>query len=214
MADRTGSTRKHRAETLRYWASCVYLKIFGWKVEGELPDSPHAVVIAAPHTSNWDMPHMLAVAWHLRIHVSWLGKHTLFPAWVRPFFTWLGGIPVDRRASSGVVAQIVHRFEESEDLYLVVPPSGTRTRQEYWKSGFYHIACGAKVPILCSFLDYSRKVGGVGLCLLPSGNMTEDMDRIRAFYEPIKGKYPGKQSRARLKEEDAAGKKTTGEDDE
>ncbi len=194
--------KSERAGNLRYWISRLYLWFFGWKVEGALPPSPKVIVIAAPHTSNWDMPHMLAVGWNLRMSVSWLGKREMFPAPVRAFFMRLGGIPIDRSSTSGVVGQVVENFEKADGLYLVVPPSGTRGKREYWKSGFYHIAVGAKVPLLCSFLDYSRKVGGVGLCFVPTGNMTEDMDRIREFYDGIDGKYPELQSRIRLKEED------------
>lgn len=99
----------------------------------------------------------------------------------------LGGIPVDRRAKNGVVQQISERFNTAEKLYLAVAPSGTRKGHTRWKSGFYHIALQAEVPIVLGFLDYRRKVGGLGPSIIPSGDIKADMDRIREFYSDIVG---------------------------
>jgi 1-acyl-sn-glycerol-3-phosphate acyltransferase len=161
-----------------------------------------AVVIAAPHTSNWDLPFMLALAYALGVRPSWLGKRELF----RWPFGWimrlLGGIPVDRSARGDMVRQAVERFDAG-GLFLVIPPSGTRGRAECWKSGFYHIARGARVPIACGYLDYARRVGGIGLVFTPSGDVRADMDRLRAFYAPIRGRYPAHTTPVRLREEDS-----------
>ncbi|MBX3182353.1 MAG: 1-acyl-sn-glycerol-3-phosphate acyltransferase [Polyangiaceae bacterium] len=164
-----------------------YLKRAGWTVSGELPDSPKAVVIAAPHSSNWDLPFMLAVAWTFRMQLNWLGKHTLFEGPGGGLMRRLGGIPVDRRARHGLVEQVATRIREADSMYLAVAPSGTRTGNTRWKSGFYHIAREAGVPIVLGFLDYGRRVGGVGPSLMPSGDVRADMDRIRAFYADIRG---------------------------
>ena len=179
------------------------LKVSGWKA---IPGSPHAgsyVIIAAPHTTNWDLVYMLAIAFVLRIDVRWMGKQKLFD----PPLGWLtgrlGGIAIDRSRATGVVSQMAEALQ-SETMALAVPPSGTRSRREYWKSGFYHIANEAQVPIACGFLDYSRKEGGFGPNILPTGDVTADMDRIRAFYAEKQGKFPEMQTRIRLKEEDAA----------
>lgn len=180
----------------------VYLKLFGWRVEGRLPPDAKVVVIAAPHTSNWDLPFMLAVAYVLGATPAWLGKRELFSwpfGWLMRF---LGGIPVDRRARHNVVQQAVERFAAVERLFLVVPPSGTRSRATHWKSGFYHIAAGAGVPIVCAFLDYRRRVGGIGPVLMPSGDVRADMDVIRRFYAPIVGRHPSRTTPVRLLEED------------
>ena len=201
------SRRKHRGPSSgawRYHVARLYMKVLGWKVEGQLPDTAKGVVIAAPHTSSWDLPHMIAVAWMFDLNLSWIGKHTLFQGKTGAFMRWLGGIPVDRRARHGAVAQVVEHFDVSEALLLAIAPSGTRAHSACWKSGFYHMAVGARVPIICSFLDYDRKVGGVGLSFVPSGDIKADMNRLRAFYGPIGAKYPERVSTIRLRDENAA----------
>src|SRR5262249_25031078 len=191
---------------LRRGIGRLYLTLFGWRVEGRFPDVAKAVVIAAPHTSNWDMPLMLAIAWMLGVRPAWLGKRELF----RWPFGWLmrslGGVPVDRAVSQNLVQQAVEQFRAVEELRLVVPPSGTRSRARHWRSGFHHIARGAGVPIVCAFLDYRRKVGGIGPTLYASADVTSDMDRIRAFYADVPAKFPASASPVRLREEaDSAG---------
>jgi 1-acyl-sn-glycerol-3-phosphate acyltransferase len=173
--------------------SVLYLKIIGWRKVGNLPDIPQYVIIVAPHTSNWDFPIGLAFAFALKIRGYWLGKDSLFRWPFRGFFRWLGGIPIDRSRSSDVVAQMVQVFKERAKLTMVVAPEGTRKKVTYWKSGFYHIARGANVPIVLAFLDYLRKAGGIGPVLNLSGDIEADMESIRAFYSTVKGKYPEKQ---------------------
>ena len=184
------------------WLGALYLRLFGWRVEGQMPLAPKAVLIAAPHTSNWDLPFMLATAYVLGIRPSWLGKRELFRWPFGGFMRWLGGVPVDRRAAQNLVQQAVERFAASARLLLVVPPSGTRRRATHWKSGFYHIARGARVPIVCTFLDYRRKVGGIGPVVRPVGDVRADMGTIRAFYAGIVGRYPELTTPVRLREED------------
>lgn len=168
---------------------------------GALP-CRRAVVIAAPHTSNWDLPFMLAVAYALGVKPAWLGKRELFRPPLGWILRWLGGISVDRRAPQGLVGEAVDRFAERDDLFLVIPPSGTRARAPYWKSGFYHVARGAGVPILCAYLDYRERVGGIGLALTPSASVAADMERIRAFYADKQAKYPAQMTPVRLREEE------------
>lgn len=183
----------------------VFLRLSGWRVEGSLPDwAARAVVIAAPHTTNWDLPYMLAVSWVLGARPAWLGKRELFRAPYGWLMRWLGGVPVDRSRRSNLVEEAAVRLRESERLFLVVPPSGTRSRAPYWKSGFYHIARTARVPIVCAFLDYERKVGGIGPVFHPTGDIGADMERLRVFYRGVRGKYPGNETPIRLSEEDAA----------
>lgn len=171
-----------------------FLKVFGWRLEGRLPDVDKLVVIAAPHTSNWDLPVLLSVAFALRAKACWLGKHSLFR---RPFgflFRWMGGIPVYRSASKNMVAQSVEMFRNSEKLILTIPPEGTRSKVSYWKTGFYYIALGAGTPIAMAFIDYKRKASGVGPTLYPTGNIEADMEIIRNFYATVTAKYPDKAS--------------------
>lgn len=180
----------------------LWLWWFGWRVEGTLPPGVKAVAIAAPHTTNWDMPFMLAVAYRLGVRPSWLGKRELFRWPFGGFMRWLGGIPVDRSARGNLVAQVVESFQGLERLFLVIPPSGTRKRARHWKSGFYHIARGARVPLLCTYLDYERKAGGVGLSFVPTDDLRADMDRIREFYADVRGLRPDQATPMYLPEEE------------
>lgn len=178
--------------------SLFYLKIFGWKVEGQLPEHPRYVIIAAPHTSNWDMPITLFLAFALRIKCYWMGKESLFR---RPFggvMRWLGGMPIDRSKSNNVVEQSVKAFTARERLVMIIPPEGTRKQVSYWKTGFYHIAHGAQVPIVLGFIDYKRKAGGIGPVVWPTGDIEADMRTIQGFYAAVSGKYPEKSSLAAL----------------
>ena len=145
---------------------------------------------------------MLAVAYALGVKPSWLGKRELFRWPFGRVLRGLGGVPVDRNARQGLVGEAVARFAEAEDLFLVIPPSGTRARAANWKSGFYHVARGAGVPIVCAYLDYRERVGGIGLVLTPSGSVRADMDRIRAFYASKRGRYPAQATPVRLREEE------------
>ena len=179
----------------------LWMRIFGWTVEGEIPQGGKAVLIAAPHTSNWDFAFMLAAAFVLRVKLSWMGKDSLFK---RPFgwlFRRLGGIPINRSAAHGIVEQMSQRFIQAKALILAVAPSGTRSRRDYWKSGFYWIAAQAQVPIVCGYLDYRLKRAGLGLAVLPTHDLSADMDRIRAFYQGIRGRYPALETTIRLRDE-------------
>lgn len=171
--------------TVIRWISIFLLKISGWRTEGRLPDIPKFVMIAAPHTSNWDFPIMMFVAFKLRAKLYWMGKDTLFRKPFEGFFKWLGGIPIDRSRSNNVVEQMVDKFHETDRLILTIPPSGTRKRVKKWKSGFYHIASGAKVPVVLGFLDFKRKTSGIGPVVTLTGDMEQDMNDIRAFYSKI-----------------------------
>lgn len=173
-------------------SSWLCLRVFGWRTEGEFPDVPKCVMIAAPHTSNWDMVIMLFVAFALQTKLYFMLKDAAFRWPFGPFFRWLGGIPIDRSKSSGMVGQSIEAFRENEELILVVPPSGTRSKVMKWKTGFYHIANGAEVPILMGFLDYARKVGGIGPLVFPTGDIKADMKKIADFYTGITAKYPEK----------------------
>ena len=190
-----------RTSALAYWVGRCWFRLFGWDVEGDAPQVERSVVIAAPHTTNWDLPHMLAASFLFRFRVSWLGKHTLFRAPFGTFFRLLGGVAVDRRAPGGLVAQAAVRLAEADKLALAVPPSGTRGRSDFWKSGFYWIAHTANVPIVCGYLDYSRRRAGLGLTLTTTGDVAADMARIRDFYAGIEGKFPALQTPIRLRDE-------------
>jgi 1-acyl-sn-glycerol-3-phosphate acyltransferase len=159
------------------------------------------VLIAAPHTSNWDLAYLLALAETFDVRISWLGKHTLFRPPLGALMRSVGGIPVVRHQRGQLVAYATKLFAERAELALAVPAEGTRSRAEYWKSGFYHIARSAGVPIVCGYLDYARRRGGFGLSFEPTDDVRADMDRVRAFYADKVGRYPACFGPVRLKEE-------------
>lgn len=183
---------------LRHLVGNAWLSAFGWTIHhgGKLP--PKAVVIACPHTSNWDLPFMLAVTYVLDVEFSWIGKHTLFKPPYGTFFRLLGGIPVDRRDRNNAVSGAVEIINQHDKLMLIIAPEGTRSRAKRWKTGFYHIALGAGVPIVLGFLDYGGKRGGVLQVFYPTGDIEADLAAIRALYAPIKGKHPSRMSEITL----------------
>jgi 1-acyl-sn-glycerol-3-phosphate acyltransferase len=170
--------------------SSAFLRLNGWTVDGQLPSSAaKSVLIAAPHTSNWDLPYTLMVAFVLRLNIYWMGKHTLFRWPFGPVMRWLGGIAVNRDKSSNLVAASAQAIVSADGpLQLVVPPEGTRGRTRQWKTGFYFIALEARVPIVLAYLDYHRKVGGLGPLFTPTGSVEADMATIKRFYSAIKGR--------------------------
>jgi 1-acyl-sn-glycerol-3-phosphate acyltransferase len=179
------------------------LAITGWKPDGVRPEPKLFVLIAAPHTTNWDFVYLIAFAAYFEVEISWMGKASLFRRPFGGFMRALGGVPVQRRKRENLVDAMAKAFSDRQELGLVVSAEGTRDYVEYWKSGFYHIAVTARVPIVMSYLDYSTKRGGFGPAFHPTGNLSQDMDAVRAFYEGRKGKFPELFGRIRLLEEDA-----------
>ena len=176
--------------TIMRWLSVLGLKLIGWKVEGIVPAEQKYVLIAAPHTSNWDFPVTLMVCFALRLRVYWMGKSSLFPPVLGHIMRWLGGIPVDRSKSGNLVQGTVDAFHANQRLTVIVPPEGTRGKVTHWKTGFYYIALGAGVPIALGYLDFKRKAGGIGKMFNVSGDIEADMLQIREFYCGISGKNP------------------------
>ncbi len=174
------------------WFSIVALKITGWRTHGRMPAAPKFVLVGAPHTSNWDLPYTIFIIFVLRGKIYWMGKESLFRRPLKGFFKWLGGIPIDRSKSKNVVAQSIQQFDQNKTMILTIAPEGTRSKVKKWKTGFYHIANGANVPIVLGFLDYRRKTGGIGPVIYPSGDIETDMKTIRAFYDGVTAKYPEK----------------------
>ena len=176
-------------KTLLRWVSIIILKILGWKTEGEIPrDLKKCVMIAAPHTSNWDLPFTLMTAFALNAKVYWMGKEQIFKPPYRGLMMWMGGIPVDRSQSTNMVQASIHAIQGNDQLFLIVPPEGTRSKVTYWKTGFYHIAQGAGVPILMGFLDFKRKASGIAGNYVTTGDIEVDMNYIKSIYAPISGK--------------------------
>ena len=170
--------------------SVAFLRLTGWKVEGSLPpQATKSVFIAAPHTSNWDLPYTLMVAFALRLNPYWMGKHTIFNAPFGPLMRWLGGIAVNREQANNLVAASAQAIRDADGpLQLIVPPEGTRSKTRYWKTGFYHIARTANVPIVMAYMDYADKRSGLGPLFEPTGDIDADMNAIKALYAPFRGK--------------------------
>jgi len=177
------------------------LRLLGWRLAGARPQYDRYVLIAAPHTSTWDFTLMLLFAAAFDIKVTWMGKHSLFRPPMGSIMKALGGMPIERHKTRNVVDSMVEAFHSARELVLVVPTEGTRARVEYWKSGFYHIARQAGVPIVPSFLDFGSKRGGFGPALELSGDVRLDMQYFRDFYAGMKGRYPERFGPIRLKEE-------------
>jgi len=177
-------------EAFLHLASRLVLSLAGWRTEGRLPQIPKFVLVGAPHTSNWDLPFTLLMAFAFRARIHWMGKTDIFRWPFTGFFRWLGGIPVQRSQSDNLVEQSIQQFQRNDHLILTIAPAGTRKHVMRWKSGFYHIARGAGVPIVLGFLDYRRKTGGFGPLVYPTGDIAADMQTIRAFYDGVAGKNP------------------------
>jgi 1-acyl-sn-glycerol-3-phosphate acyltransferase len=181
------------------------VRLAGWRIEGTIPPIDKGVLIFVPHTSNWDFVVSMPLLLSQGIELSWIGKHTLFqvPVLGRALRA-LGGVPVERHKRQDLVEQLAGMLAAAPRMVLGLAPEGTRSRAEHWKSGFYHIALAAGVPIYPGYLDYRRKVGGVGPALHPSGDIRRDMDRLRGFYAGVTARYPEHFGPVRLREEDAA----------
>ncbi|WP_068990690.1 lysophospholipid acyltransferase family protein [Kangiella sediminilitoris] len=166
------------------------LKLLGWRIEGDLPAFNKCVIIFAPHTSNWDFVLMLMTRFCFKMDVAFLGKHTLFKPPLGWFFRWVGGIPVVRSSKNDVVQQVVAEIKNRESIQLALAPEGTRSKTQHWKSGFYHIAVQAGVPIVFTYLDTKTKTIGVGQYIQPTGDIRSDMAKIKDFYKDKAGIRP------------------------
>ena len=164
--------------------------LIGWKVQGHRADVEKCVYIAAPHTSNWDFPLMLCVCFTVGIRSRWIGKHALFPWPFGGLMKYLGGIPIDRRKSTNMVEQMREQYEQRDNLELVITPDGTRSKVKKWKSGFYHIAVAANVPIVMAAVHAPDKVVIIDEPFYPTGDYDQDMLKIHAFYEGRVGLRP------------------------
>ena len=171
-----------RAVGRRLWS------ISGWQFSGEVPDVPKSVMIVAPHTSNWDFLVGVIAMFALGLRVSFLGKHTLFRWPLGPIMRWLGGIAVDRRSSQGVVQQIVDALQGAEQLFLTLTPEGTRGSVSKWRSGFYHMAHEAEVPIIPVSFDYGQRRITFHEPVHVSGNLERDLPGIRRLFEGAIGR--------------------------
>ncbi len=180
----------------------TFLRILGWELAGEVPPYPRFVVLGAPHTSNWDLPIVVASAWALGVRMRFLVKSEVFGPATGWFFRAIGGLSVDRSAPQGLVEQMVEAFASTDRMALMVPPEGTRGKKDAWKSGFYHIAVAAKVPVVASYADYARRRSGIAGSVRLTGHVRADMDAIRMLYDDITPRHPELMTPIRLASEE------------
>jgi len=192
--------------------SRFFLFLTGWEPVGKKTAGNKVVLVAGPHTSNWDLAYLLAITRVSDVEISWIGKHTLFRWPFGPIMRALGGVSIRRDRPERVVEQVVRAFNEAETLYLTITPEGTRSYTPYWKSGFHRIAKAAGVPIQLGFADYAQRRGGFGPAFMPSDDVRADMDKIRAFFADVVARHPDQAGMVRLREEDESIAKATGVD--
>ena len=165
------------------------MKLLGWRMTGSLPDLPKMVMAAGPHTSNWDFLVGVGAMYSAGFKVSFLGKDSLFRPPLGWIMRWLGGRPVDRTTSHGLVGEYIRQIQESRTFILALAPEGTRKPTRDWKTGFWHVAKGAGLPIVLGYFDYGVKEVGFGPVIWP-GELEEDMRTIQAFYATKRGRNP------------------------
>jgi 1-acyl-sn-glycerol-3-phosphate acyltransferase len=176
--------------TLKSKLSLITLSFFSWKIKNSPPITAKYVLIAAPHTSNWDFPLMLLTSYTKKVNLNWMGKKSLFNWPFNSLMTALGGVPIDRAKRESVVSLTAEKINNKKKFVLVIPPEGTRAKTKFWKSGFLHIARESKVPIVFSYLDYGKKEIGFSAPINQTLNSNEIIKFANSFYENVTGLYP------------------------
>ena len=169
-----------------------FFHLTGWRIIGHLPNCRKHVMVGGPHTSNWDFMLFLTGVLYYRLRIQWMGKHTLFEGPFAWFMRATGGLAVDRRKASNTVEQMVEHINEHDDIVLVIAPEGTRGHTTELKSGFYHIAHGADVPITVALINSDEKTAGVVMTYNTTGDYDTDVAPIKKLYSETKGVRPEK----------------------
>lgn len=170
----------------------IFLKVTGWKCTIVATDEMlRSVMLAAPHTSNWDFPYAMATFWYMQVDVKYFIKDSYTKGPLGPFFKWTGAIGVDRsKKVNNLTDYAIDQFNNHDRLVLIVPAEGTRKRVDKWRTGFYRIATEAQVPVSLGFLDFKKKISGVAEVYHLSGDFEKDMQHIQEIYRPINPKVP------------------------
>ena len=177
----------------------LLLRLFGWRSVFTAPPGPKSVVLVYPHTSNWDFPLGVLFKAEHRFAIHWAGKDSLFRWPLRGVFLWLGGVPINRRERTGMIAQLAEAFARRASFHLCIAPEGTRSKTDHWKSGFYHLALAAGVPVGLGFIDYGRKRLGVERWITLTGDKERDLALISDYYDDKRGLYPEQAGDIRFK---------------
>ena len=167
-----------------------FYRLRGWKAVGAPPADRRCVIIAVPHTSNWDFVNFLGLTNELGIKAHFMGKTSLFRWPMNRFMHDMGGVPVERSGNHNYVESMIAEFARRKEFMLTIAPEGTRGAVKQWRSGFYHIALGAKVPIVCGMMDYADRVGGLGPAIMPTGDYAADMAQLFDFYKASRPRHP------------------------
>lgn len=160
-------------------------RLRGWKLEGRAPKARRCIIIGAPHTSNWDFVFFIGATHHFGLRPRFMGKKSLFRWPMTRFMHDMGGVPVDRSKRGNYAEAMIAEFARHDEFALVVAPEGTRSSVGKWRSGFWHIANGAQVPIVIAWVDNAAMRGGMGPEIMPSGDFEADMARIAAYYRSV-----------------------------
>jgi 1-acyl-sn-glycerol-3-phosphate acyltransferase len=174
----------------------------GWVSKGEIPEPRRFIIIAAPHTSNWDFLYYIGLTQSLGIMPHFMAKTALFRWPMRNFMLDMGGVPVDRSKGGNYVEAMIAEFARRDEFMLTIAPEGTRDFVRRWKTGFYHIAMGAKVPMVVGMMDYGTKTGGLGPAIWPTGDYEADMAKVAAIYATVTAKHPDRQLKSMRREDE------------
>lgn len=172
-----------RGNAIGRWLGRTFLRLSGWRYQVEFPDTGKFIIAGAPHTSNWDAVWAIAFILATGLEIHFMAKAEAFPSWAGWMLRAVGGVAVNRDSPEGLVGQMVAEFQNREKFVLVVAPEGTRKKVERWKSGFYRIAQAANVPIVLAYLDYPKRIVGVGPVFQTTGDMEADMAAMRTYLE-------------------------------
>jgi len=186
-------TSEH-AHKLTSRISLSLLNALGWKLRYNGLPADRGVIIFSPHTSNWDFFYGMLAKWSISFPLKFLAKEKLFQGvtgfFLGSFVRYWGGEAIERGTSTGAIAKLAERMNKADWFWLAIAPEGTRSFTPYWRSGFYHIALTAKVPLVCAFIDYDKKEIGILQQVELSGDEATDLARIQAVYQDVKGKHP------------------------
>lgn len=180
---------------MKFLSKAIFF-LSGWKIVSSWPkEQKKAVLIAVPHTSNWDLLYARAAFYLMEVPVRFTIKKEVMVGPLGWLIRSFGGIAIDRKRIPGKRKQtytelMINLLKETDELVIMVTPEGTRSYAPKWKSGFYHIALGANVPIVIGYLDYKKKEAGLGAFIYPNGNMDEQIEELKAFGRTVTAKYP------------------------
>ena len=173
-------------------ALVTFYRMRGWKAHGAPPTDGRCVIIAAPHTSNWDFLYFIGLTEDIGIQPHFMAKDSLFRWPMGKFMRDMGGVPVVRSSRQNVVDAMAAEFARRDRFMLTIAPEGTRGKVGQWRTGFYHIAMKAGVPLVVGMMDYGTKTGGLGPAIWPTGDYDADMAKIFEFYQTVTPKHPSR----------------------